>query len=92
MTHQLLERASTAGSAISSLSSKQVPCVETMVAGVCLTWKSQSTNLLGDTSGDRAKYVDFLGSKFLSLHLKIGVYLLFLLCVEEACANISLLY
>jgi hypothetical protein len=66
--------------------------VETIVAGVWLTWKSQSTNLLGDTSGDRAEYVDFLGGKFPSLHLKLGVYLPFLLCAEEACANISLLY
>ncbi len=66
--------------------------METIVAGVWLTWKSQSTNLLGDTSGDRAEYVDFLGGKFPSLHLKLGVYLPFLLCAEEACANISLLY
>jgi hypothetical protein len=63
-----------------------------MVAGVWLTRKSQSTNLLEDTSGDQAKYVDFLGGKFPSLHLKLGVYLPFLLCAEEACANISLLY
>ncbi len=69
-----------------------------MVAGVWvmspiwLTRKSQSTNLLGDTSGDRAEYVDFLGGKFPSLHLKLGVYLPFLLHgAEEACANISLL-
>ncbi len=66
--------------------------METMVAGALLTWKSQSTNLLGDTSGDWAEYVDFLGGKFPSLHLKLGVYLLFLLCAEEACANISLIY
>jgi hypothetical protein len=66
--------------------------VDTMVAGVGLTWKSQSTNLLGDTSGDWAKYVDSLGGNFPSLHLKLGVYLPFLLCTEEACANISLLY
>ncbi len=66
--------------------------METMVAGVLLTRKSQSTNLLGDTSGDRAEYVDSLGGKFPSLHLKLGVYLPFLLCAEEACANISLLY
>ncbi len=63
-----------------------------MVAGVWLTRKSQSLNLLGDTLGDWAKYVDSLGSKFPSLHLKLGVYLPFLLCVEETCANISLLY
>ncbi len=63
-----------------------------MVAGVWLTWKSQSTNLLGDTLGDRAEYVDFLMGKFSNLHLKLGVYLPFLLCAEEACANISLLY
>jgi hypothetical protein len=44
-----------------------------MVAGVCLTRKSQSTNLLRDTC-DQAEYVDFLGGKFPSLHLKIGVY------------------
>jgi hypothetical protein len=61
-----------------------------MVAGVWLTWKSQSTNLLGDTLGDWAKYVDFLGGTFPSLHLKLGVYLPFLLCAEEACANSSL--
>jgi hypothetical protein len=61
-----------------------------MVAGVWLTWKSQSTNLLGDTS--LGEYVDSLGGKFPSLHLKLGVYLPFLLCAEEACANISLLY
>jgi hypothetical protein len=36
-----------------------------MVAGVGLTQKSQSTNLLGDTLGDRAEYVDFLGVSFL---------------------------
>ncbi len=66
--------------------------METMVAGVWLTWKSQSTNLLGGASGDRAKYVDFLGGKFPNLHLKLGVYLPFLLCAEEACADISLLY
>ncbi len=66
--------------------------METMVAGVWLTRKSQSTNLLGDTSGDRAEYVDFLGGNFPSLHLKLGVYLPFLLCAEEACANISLLH
>ncbi len=63
-----------------------------MVAGVWLTWKSQSTNLLGDTLGNRAEYVDFLWGKFLSLHLKLGVYLPFLLRAKEACANISLLY
>jgi hypothetical protein len=63
-----------------------------MVAGVWLTWKSQSTNLLGDTLGDWAKYVDSLGGKFPSLNLKLEVYLLFLLCAEEACASISLLY
>ncbi len=34
----------------------------------------------------------FLGSKFPSLHLKLGVYLPFLLCAEEASANISLLF
>ncbi len=62
-----------------------------MVAGFWLTRKSQSTNLLGDTLGDRAEYVDSLGGKFPSLHLKIGVYLPFLLCTEEPCANISLL-
>jgi hypothetical protein len=61
-----------------------------MVAGVCLTRKSQSANLLGDTLDDRATYVDILGGKFPSLHLKLGVYLPFLLCAEEACANISL--
>jgi hypothetical protein len=66
--------------------------VESVVAGVWLTQKSQSTNLLGDTLGDRAEYVDSLGGKFPSLHLKLGVYLPFLLCAEEACANISLLY
>jgi hypothetical protein len=66
--------------------------VETMVAGVWLTQKSQSTNLLGDTLGDRAEYVDSPGGKFPSLHLKLGVYLPFLLCAEEAYANISLLY
>ena len=59
---------------------------------IWLTWKSQSTNLLGDTLGDWAKYVDFLGGKFPILHLKLGVYLLSLLCAEEACDNISLLY
>jgi hypothetical protein len=63
-----------------------------MVAGVWLTRKSQSTNLLGDKLGDQAKNVDFLGGKFPSLHLKLGVYLPFLLCAEERCANISLLY
>jgi hypothetical protein len=64
-----------------------------MVADVLLTWKSQSTNLLGDTLGDQAEYgVDFLGVKFPSLHLKLGVCLPFLLWAEEACANISLLY
>jgi hypothetical protein len=63
-----------------------------MDAGVCLTRKSQSTNLLGDTLGDWAKYVDFLGGKFPSLHLELVVYLPFFLCAEEACANISLLY
>ncbi len=57
---------------------------------IWLTQKSQSTNLLGDISGDQAEYVDFLGGKFPSLHLKLGVYLPFLLCAEEACANISL--
>ncbi len=56
--------------------------MEAMVAGVLLTQKSQSTKLLGDTLGDRAEYVDFLGGKFPSLHLKLGVYLLFLLCAE----------
>ncbi len=66
--------------------------METKVAGVWLTQKSQSKNLLGDTLGDRAEYVDFLGGKFSSLHLKLGVYLPFSLCAEEACANISLLY
>ncbi len=66
--------------------------METMVAGVWLTRKSQSTNLLGDTLGDWAKYVDSLGGKFPSLHLKLGVYLPFLLCAKEACANISLLF
>ncbi len=65
--------------------------METIVAGVWLTRKSQSTNLLGDTLGDRTKYVDFLGGNFPSLHLK-GVYLLFLLCAEEACANTSLVH
>ncbi len=78
--------------AISWSSSKQVCRVDTMVAGVGLTWKLQSTNLLGDSSGDPAKYVDFLGGKFPGLHLKLGVYLPFLLCAEEECANISLLY
>jgi hypothetical protein len=63
-----------------------------MIAGVWLTQKSQSTNLPGDTLGDRAEYVDFLGGKFPSLHLKPGVYLPFLLCAEEVYANISLLY
>jgi hypothetical protein len=63
-----------------------------MVAGVGLTRKSQSTSLLGDTLGDWAKYVDSLGVKFPSLHLKLEVYLPFLLCAEEACANVSLLY
>jgi hypothetical protein len=69
-----------------------------MVAGVWvmsliwLTWKSQSTNLLGDTSGDWAEYADFLGGKFPSLHLKLGVYLPFLLWAEEVCANISLFH
>jgi hypothetical protein len=63
-----------------------------MVAGVGLIRKSHSTNLLGDTLGDWAKYVDSLGGKFPSLHLKLGVNLPFLLCAEEACANISLLY
>jgi hypothetical protein len=63
-----------------------------MVAGVWLTWKSQSTNLLGDTLGDQAEYIDSLAGKFPSLHLKLGVYLPFLLCTEEVCANISLLY
>ncbi len=63
-----------------------------VVSPIWLTQKSQSTNLLVDTSGDGAKYVDFLGGKFPSLHLKLGVYLPFLLCAEEACANISLLY
>jgi hypothetical protein len=66
--------------------------VETMVDGVRLTRKSQSTNLLVDTLGDWAEYVDSLGGKFPSLHLKLGVYLPFLLCIEEVCANISLLY
>jgi hypothetical protein len=47
-------------SVISLLFSKWVHHVETMVAGVGLTWKSKSTSLLGDTSGDWAKYVDFL--------------------------------
>ncbi len=65
--------------------------METMVAGVWLTRRSQSINLLGDTSGDWAKYIDFLGGNFPSLHLKLGVYLPFLLSTEEACANISLL-
>ncbi len=83
---------STAGLAISLSSSKQVRRVETMVSGVWLTWKSQSTHLLGNTLGDWAEYVDSLGGKFPSLHLKLGVYLPFLLCAEEACANISLLY
>ncbi len=46
----------------------------------------------GDTLGDRAEYVDSLGGKFPSLHLKLGVYLPFLLCAEEVCANISLFY
>jgi hypothetical protein len=63
-----------------------------MVAGVWLTRKSQSTNHLGDSLGDRAEYVDSLGGKFPSLHLKLGVDLPFLLCAEEASANISLLY
>jgi hypothetical protein len=63
-----------------------------MVSGVRLTRKSQSTFLLGDTLGDRAEYVDFLGGKFPSLHLKLGVYLPFLLCAEEVYINISLLY
>jgi hypothetical protein len=63
-----------------------------MVAGVWLTWKSDSTNLLGDTSGDWVEYVDFLGGKLSSLHLKLGVYLPFLLCAEEECTNISLFY
>jgi hypothetical protein len=63
-----------------------------MVAGVWLTWKSKSTNLLGNTLGDWAKYVDSLEGKFPSLHLKLGDYLPFLLCAGEACANISLLY
>jgi hypothetical protein len=59
--------------AISSLSSKRARRVETMVVGVGLTRKSQSTNLLGDTLGDQAEYVDSLGGKFPSLHLKLGV-------------------
>jgi hypothetical protein len=59
---------------------------------IWLTRKAQSTNLLGDTLGNQAEYVDFLGGKFPSLHLKLGVYLPFLLCAEEACANISLLH
>jgi hypothetical protein len=63
-----------------------------MVAGVGLTWNLQSGNLLGDTLGDWAEYVDSLGGKFPSLHLKLGVYLPFVLCAEEVCANISLLY
>jgi hypothetical protein len=63
-----------------------------MVAGVWLTRMSQSTNLLGDTLGDLAEYFYSLGGKFPSLHLKLGVYLPFLLCAEEGCANISLLY
>jgi hypothetical protein len=46
---------SRAGLAISSSSSKQVCCVETMVDGVRLTRKSQSTDLLGDTLGDRGQ-------------------------------------
>ncbi len=50
-----------ASSAVSLLLSKQVCHVKTMVAGVGLTWKSQSTNLLGDTSGDCAECADFLG-------------------------------
>ncbi len=83
---------STAGLTISLLLSKQVCRVETMVAGVWLTRKSQSTNLLGDTSADWAEYVDSLGGKFPRLHLKLGVYLPFLLCAEEACANISFLH
>jgi hypothetical protein len=61
-----------------------------MVAGIWLTRKSQSTNLLGDKLGDQAEYVNFLGGESPSLHLKLGVYLPFLLCAEEACANISL--
>ncbi len=47
------------------MSSKQVHCVETMVAGVRLTQKSQSTNHLGDNLGDCTKYVNFLGVIFL---------------------------
>jgi hypothetical protein len=62
-----------------------------MVAGVGLTWKSQSTNPLGDTLGDWAEYVDSLGGAFLSLRLKLGDYLPFLLCAEATCDNISLL-
>ncbi len=64
-----------------------------MAAGIGLSQKSQSTNLLGDTLGDWVEYVDFLGGKFPSLRLnsKLGVYLPFLLCAEEAGANISLL-
>jgi hypothetical protein len=63
-----------------------------MVAGVWLTQKSQSINLLGDNLSDWAEYVDYLGDKFPSLHLKLRVYLPFLPCAEKACANISLLY
>ena len=43
-----------------------------MVAGVRLTRKSKSTNLLGDTLGDWAEYVDTWGD-FFSLRLKLGV-------------------
>ncbi len=50
-----------AGLAISLLSLKQVHHMDTMVAGVGLTWKSQSTNLLRDTLDDRAEYVDSFG-------------------------------
>ncbi len=66
--------------------------MESVVAGVWLTQKSQSTNLLGDTVGDWAECVDSLGGKFPSLHLKLGVYLPFLLCAKEVCANISPLH
>jgi hypothetical protein len=38
-----------------------------MFASVGLTRKSQSTNLLGDTLGDWAEYVDFIGDKLPSL-------------------------
>jgi hypothetical protein len=59
--------------AISSLLSKQVCPVETVFAGVRLTWKSQSTNILGEIPWVIGLSVLISWGNFSSLRLKLGV-------------------